>query len=35
MELSEARKRAEELRAIIEKNNRLYYDQGRARAGGF
>ena len=27
MELSEARKRAEELRAIIEKNNRLYYDQ--------
>ena len=27
MELSEARKHAEELRAIIEKNNRLYYDQ--------
>lgn len=27
MELSEAHKRAEELRAIIEKNNRLYYDQ--------
>lgn len=27
MELSEARKRAEELRAIIEKNNHLYYDQ--------
>ncbi len=27
MELSEARKRVEELRAIIEKNNRLYYDQ--------
>ena len=27
MELSEARKRADELRAIIEKNNRLYYDQ--------
>ncbi len=27
MELSEARKRAEELRATIEKNNRLYYDQ--------
>ena len=27
MELNEARKRAEELRAIIEKNNRLYYDQ--------
>lgn len=27
MELQQARKRAEELRAIIEKNNRLYYDQ--------
>ncbi|MGN0652734.1 MAG: NAD-dependent DNA ligase LigA [Gemmiger sp.] len=27
MELEQARKRAEELRAIIEKNNRLYYDQ--------
>lgn len=27
MELEKARKRAEELRAAIEKNNRLYYDQ--------
>ena len=27
MELDQARKRAEELRAVIEKNNRLYYDQ--------
>ena len=27
MELEQARKRAEELRAVIEKNNRLYYDQ--------
>ena len=27
MELDQAKKRAEELRAIIEKNNRLYYDQ--------
>lgn len=27
MELEQARKRAEELREIIEKNNRLYYDQ--------
>ncbi len=27
MELEQAKKRAEELRAIIEKNNRLYYDQ--------
>ena len=27
MELKQARKRAEELRVIIEKNNRLYYDQ--------
>ncbi len=27
MELEKARKRAEELRAVIEKNNRLYYDQ--------
>ena len=27
MELEQARKRAEELRVIIEKNNRLYYDQ--------
>ena len=26
MELEQARKRAEELRVIIEKNNRLYYD---------
>ena len=28
MELEQARKRAEELRVIIEKNNRLYYDPG-------
>ena len=27
MELEQARQRAEELRVIIEKNNRLYYDQ--------
>ena len=27
MDLEQARKRAEELRTIIEKNNRLYYDQ--------
>lgn len=27
MELEQARRRAEELRVIIEKNNRLYYDQ--------
>lgn len=27
MELDQAQKRAEELRALIEKNNRLYYDQ--------
>lgn len=27
MELEQAQKRAEELRALIEKNNRLYYDQ--------
>lgn len=27
MEMEQARKRAEELRVIIEKNNRLYYDQ--------
>lgn len=27
MELEQARKRAEELRVVIEKNNRLYYDQ--------
>lgn len=27
MDLEQARKRAEELRAIIEKNNRLYYEQ--------
>lgn len=27
MELEQARRRAEELRAVIEKNNRLYYDQ--------
>lgn len=27
MELEQARKRAEDLRAVIEKNNRLYYDQ--------
>lgn len=27
MEFEQARKRAEELRAVIEKNNRLYYDQ--------
>lgn len=27
MELEQARKRAAELRAVIEKNNRLYYDQ--------
>ena len=27
MELEQARKRAEELRVIIERNNRLYYDQ--------
>ena len=27
MELEQARKRVEELRVIIERNNRLYYDQ--------
>ena len=27
VELEQARKRAEELRVIIERNNRLYYDQ--------
>ena len=27
MELEQAKKRVEELRAMIEKNNRLYYDQ--------
>ena len=27
MELEQAQKRVEELRAVIEKNNRLYYDQ--------
>ena len=27
MELEQAKKRVEELRATIEKNNRLYYDQ--------
>ena len=27
MELEQAKKRVKELRAIIEKNNRLYYDQ--------
>lgn len=27
MELEQAKKRAEELRAVIEYNNRLYYDQ--------
>ena len=27
MELEQARKRAEELRVVIERNNRLYYDQ--------
>ena len=27
MELEQAAKRVEELRAVIEKNNRLYYDQ--------
>ena len=27
MELEQAKKRVEELRAVIEKNNRLYYDQ--------
>ena len=27
MELEQARKRVEELRAVIEKNNRLYYDK--------
>ena len=27
MELEQARQRVEELRAVIEKNNRLYYDQ--------
>ena len=27
MELEQARSRVEELRAVIEKNNRLYYDQ--------
>ena len=27
MELGQAKKRVKELRAIIEKNNRLYYDQ--------
>lgn len=35
MELEQARKRAEELRVIIEKNNRLYYDQDCPRTGGF
>ena len=30
MELEQARKRAEELRVIIEKNNRLYYDQDQS-----
>ena len=27
MELEQAQKRVEELRAVIERNNRLYYDQ--------
>ena len=27
LELEQAKKRVEELRAVIEKNNRLYYDQ--------
>ena len=27
MELEQAKKRVEELRTVIEKNNRLYYDQ--------
>ena len=27
MELEQAKKRVKELRAVIEKNNRLYYDQ--------
>lgn len=27
LELEQAAKRVEELRAVIEKNNRLYYDQ--------
>jgi len=27
LELEQAQKRVEELRAVIEKNNRLYYDQ--------
>jgi len=27
VELEQARKRAEELRVVIERNNRLYYDQ--------
>ena len=27
LELEQARSRVEELRAVIEKNNRLYYDQ--------
>lgn len=27
MELEQAQRRVEELRAVIEKNNRLYYDQ--------
>ena len=27
MDLEQAKKRVEELRAVIEKNNRLYYDQ--------
>ena len=27
MELEQAQKRVQELRAVIEKNNRLYYDQ--------
>ena len=27
VELEQAKKRVEELRAVIEKNNRLYYDQ--------
>mgnify|MGYP000149306227 CR=1 FL=1 len=35
MELEQARKRAEELRVIIEKSNRLYYDQDAPDAGGF
>ena len=35
MELEQARKRAEELRVIIEKNNRLYYDQDAPELGDF